>query len=92
MYKVDKVTCLKHTAVVDGIILSYRSKSEEARRMTAKKRQQYRMRAIVLIINFMAGRKRKSNDATSPVDNNVLQYHPNNHPENVGTKARIEAQ
>ena len=99
MYKVDKVTCLKHIAAEDGIVLSYRSKSEEARRMTAKKRQQYRMRAIPdkeseygppdRADNFMAGRKRKSNDATSPVDNNVLQYHPNNHPEIVGKKARM---
>ena len=37
VYKVDKVTCLKHMAAEDGIVLSYRSKSEEARRMTAKK-------------------------------------------------------
>ena len=66
--------------------------------MTAKKRQQYRMRAIPdkeseyglpdRADNFMAGRKRKSNDATSPVDNNVLQYHPRN----CGQKRKNEVQ
>ena len=33
-------------AAKDGIILSYRSKSEKARRMTAKKRQEYRRRSF----------------------------------------------
>ena len=36
--KVDNVTCWKHTAVEDGILLSYRSKGEEAKRMTAQHR------------------------------------------------------
>ena len=36
IYKVDNVTCLKHIAVEDGILLSYRSTSEETRRMTAR--------------------------------------------------------
>ena len=46
MYKVDKVACLKHVAAEDGINLSYRSKSEEGRRMTAHKRQEYRKRSV----------------------------------------------
>ena len=36
--KVDKVACLKHIAAEEGIILSYRSRSEEARRMAALKK------------------------------------------------------
>ena len=46
VYKVDKVACLKHMAAEDGIVLSYRSKNEEARRMTAKKKQEYRKRSF----------------------------------------------
>ena len=34
--------------------------------------------------NFIVGRKRKSDDATSPDDNNVV--HPNTHTEIVGKK------
>ena len=30
VYKVDKAACLKHIAAKEGIILSYRSRSEEA--------------------------------------------------------------
>ena len=37
VYIVDKVACLKHIAA-EGIILSYRSRSEEAKRMTALKK------------------------------------------------------
>ena len=35
VYKVDKVACLKHIAAEEGSVLSYRSKTEEARRMQA---------------------------------------------------------
>ena len=38
VYKVDMVAYLKHIAAEEGIILSYRSRSEEARRMTALKK------------------------------------------------------
>ena len=90
MIKVDKVTCLKHMAAEDGIILSYRSKSEEVRRLAAKKKQEYKKRSFPdkeleygppdRTDNFVAGRKRKSNDAHSSkslemnVDNSVVQY------------------
>ena len=73
VYKVDMVACLKHMAAEDGIVLSNRSKNEEARRMTAKKKQEYRKRSFPdkeseygppdRTDNFVAGRKRKSNDA-----------------------------
>ena len=39
VYKVDKVVCLKHIAVEEGVILSYRSTSEEAKRTSARKKQ-----------------------------------------------------
>ena len=106
VYKVDKVACLKHVAAEDGIVLSYRSKNEEARRMTAKKKQEYRKRSFPdkeseygppdHTDNFVAGRKRKSNDAHSStshemnVDNSVVQYYPNTHPEILGEKARMK--
>ena len=106
VYKVDKVACLKHMAAEDGIVLSHRSKNEEARRMTAKKKQEYRKRSLPdkeseygppdRTDNFVAGRKRKSNDAHSStshemnVDNSVVQYYPNTHPEILGKKARMK--
>ena len=38
VYRVDKVACLKHIAAEEGMSLSYRSRTEEARRMSAEKR------------------------------------------------------
>ena len=38
MYNVDKVVCLKHIAEEEGVSLSYRSRSEEARRTSARKK------------------------------------------------------
>ena len=32
VYKIDKLACLKHIAAKKGVTLSYRSKTEEARR------------------------------------------------------------
>ena len=37
MYKLDKVVCLKHIAAEEGVSLSYCSRSEEARRISARK-------------------------------------------------------
>ena len=42
VYKVDKVACLRHIAAKEGIVLSYRSRSEESRRATALKKREYR--------------------------------------------------
>ena len=42
VYKVDKVACLKHIAAEEGTTLSYRSKTEEARRQAALKKQKQR--------------------------------------------------
>ena len=39
VYNVDKVVCLKHIAEEEGVRLSYRSRSEEARRTSARKKQ-----------------------------------------------------
>ena len=44
VYKLDKVICLKHIAAVEGVSLSYRSRSEEARRPSARKKQKQRAR------------------------------------------------
>ena len=71
----DNVTCLKHIALENGVLLSYRSKSEEAKRMTAKKvAKQHRMRVVPdkeseysppdCAEIFKAGSERKSNNAT----------------------------
>lgn len=38
VYKVDKVSGLKHIAAEDGVSLSYRSQTEEARRVAATKK------------------------------------------------------
>ena len=42
VYNVDKVVCLKHIAKEEGVNLSYRSRSEEARRISARKKQKQR--------------------------------------------------
>ena len=44
VYKLDKVVCLKHIAAEEGISLSYRSRTEEARRTSARKKQKQRAR------------------------------------------------
>ena len=46
VYEVDKVTCLKHIAAEKGVVLSYRSRTEEAWRMTAAKKQKQRMKSL----------------------------------------------
>jgi len=46
VYKVDKVACLKHIAAEEGTMLSYRSKTEEARRQAALKKQKQRKACI----------------------------------------------
>ena len=46
VYKVDKVACLKHIAAKEGVSLSYRSQTEEARRVAAAKKCQQRMKLI----------------------------------------------
>ena len=46
VYKVDKVACLKHITGEDGVSLSYRSQTEEARRMAAAKKCQQRMKVV----------------------------------------------
>ena len=43
VYDVDKVVCLKHIAE-EGVSLPYRSRSEEARRTSARKNQKQRVR------------------------------------------------
>ena len=39
VYKLDKIVCLKHIAAEEGVSLSYHSRSEEARRASARKKQ-----------------------------------------------------
>ena len=46
VYKIDKVACLKHIAAEDGTSLSYRSKIEQVRRETARRKQKQRMGSI----------------------------------------------
>ena len=45
VYKLDKVVCLKHIAAEKGVSLSYHSRSEEARRASARKKQKRRARS-----------------------------------------------
>ena len=46
VYKVDKVACLKHISAEEGAGLSYRSRTEEARRMLAENRQKQRVKSV----------------------------------------------
>ena len=46
VYKVDKVACLKHIAAEEGVFSSYRSQTEEARRVATAKKCQQRMKLI----------------------------------------------
>ena len=46
VYKIDKVACLKHIAAQHKISLSYRSRTEEARRTAATKKQKQRYKNI----------------------------------------------
>ena len=55
VYKRDKVVCLKHIGAQEGISLTYRSRSEEARKTAAKKNNnrtylQKNLRSLVLQI------------------------------------------
>ena len=47
VYKVDKVACLKHMVAEEGVILSYRSRTEDSRRMAAKKKSLQRKQKII---------------------------------------------
>ena len=40
VYKADTIVCLKHIAAEEGVSLSYRSRSEEARRTSVKNQKQ----------------------------------------------------
>ena len=106
VYKVDKVACLKHIAAEKGSVLSYRSRTEEARRMEALAKQKQRMKCIPdktsqygppdRVDNFKSSlphssRKRKYEETHTEiapkrralcVDNNMMEYIPNSHPEN----------
>ena len=46
VYNIDKVVCLKHIGAQEGISLTYRSCSEEARKTAAKKKQQQKYKNI----------------------------------------------
>ena len=46
VYKVDKVACLKHIAAEEGTVLSYRSRTEESRRLEALAKRKQRMKCI----------------------------------------------
>ena len=46
VYKVDKVACLKHIAAENGIILTYRSTTEEAWRKDAPTKKKQRMKSL----------------------------------------------
>ena len=50
VYKLDKVVCLKHIAAEEGVSLSYRIRSEEARRASARKKQKQRARSHAMSI------------------------------------------
>ena len=47
VYKLDKSVCAKHLAALDGCSVSYRDRSENARRSAAKKRQEQRLAANI---------------------------------------------
>jgi hypothetical protein len=47
VYKLDKSVCAKHLAALDGCSVSYRDRSENARRSAAQKRQEQRHAANV---------------------------------------------
>ena len=47
VYKLDKSVCAKHLAALDGCSVSYRDRSENARRSAAQKRQKQRLAANV---------------------------------------------
>ena len=47
VYKIDKVAYLKHLAAEDGLSLSYRSKTEESRRMEALQKKKQKACTVV---------------------------------------------
>ena len=88
--------------------LSYRSRTEEARRLTAMNKQKQRLKSVAdptsqygppdHSANF--SRKRYASDLPSSsnapkhqavsVDNDIIQFIPNNHPEILGKCARMK--
>ena len=49
LYKVDKVVCFKHIAAEEGVSLSYRSRSEEARTSARKSKSKEPETKVLLI-------------------------------------------
>ena len=78
VYKVDKVVCLKHIAAEEGVSLSYRSRSEEARRTSARRKQKQRAR------NQGLSGKRNCNKSEE------IEFKPNTRPDVLGKKVKIK--
>ena len=95
--KHDKVACYKYIAANEGISISYRSKTDEARRCSAAARKINRKRKALQDKTNELGspdkrchlQQEQSTDKTTVrVDESVVTIHSNLHPEVIG-KSKI---
>ena len=99
--RIVKVT---HHSAEKGVVLSYRSRTEEARRMTAAKKQKQRMKSLPdktsqygppdradnFLTSATTSRKRGTELSHSIcIDKSVVECIPNSHPEILGKCARM---
>ena len=98
VYRVDKVHCLRHLSAEKGSSISYRSRSAESRAAEAQKRRYSTVPSDIQEAEF--GPPDKSTNFNTPsqtsntanaskkmaieVNNNIIQYVPDSHPELLG--------
>ena len=98
-YKLDKVACYKYIAANEGISISYRSKTYEARRCSAAARKLHSKRKAFQDKTNELGppykrchlQQEQSTDKTTVrVDESVVTIHSNLHLEVIGKRVRVK--
>ena len=97
-YKLDKVACCKYIAANEGISISYRSKTDEARRCSAAARRLQRKRKSLQDTTNQFGppdkwchfehQQIKNTDKTTIKIN--VSIHSNTHPELIGKRVQVK--
>ena len=100
-YKLDKVACYKFIAAEEGTSISYRSKTDEARKHSAAARRSERKRKTTADkenefgppdkrCHFSEKQMKRNPTVTSvTVDESVINVHSNLHPEVIGKRVRV---
>ena len=98
-YKLDKVACYKYIAANEGISISYRSKTDEARRSSAASGRLQRKRKVLQDKANEFGppdkrchfeSSRNTEETTVIIDDSTVTIHSNLHPEVIGKRVKVK--